>query len=93
MIDIDRYINEAKSAVESGRTEDAIGLLDQLILEDYHEAIFLKGEIYFKLQQWGNALNEFSRYRDFNPDDKRVDSYCFMIHNILGFFHRDLYNP
>ncbi len=93
MIDIERYIKDAKSAVESGRTADAIGLLDQLILEDYHEAIFLKGEIYFKLQQWGKALNEFSLYSDFNPEDKRADSYCLMIQNILGFFHRDLYNP
>lgn len=93
MIDIDLYINEFKVAVENGNTEDAIEILDQLIIEDYHEAIFLKGEIYFKLQQWGKALNEFSLYRDFNPEDKRADSYCLMIQNILGFFHRDLYNP
>ena len=93
MIDIGRCISEAKSAVESGRTDDALGLLDQLILENYHEAIFMKGEIYFKLQQWGKALNEFSHYHDFNPEDKRSDSYCFMIQDILGFYHKDLYNP
>ena len=93
MIDIDKFIGEAKAAVESGRTEDAIGILDQLIIENYKEAVFMKGEIYFKLQLWGKALNEFSLYRDFFPDDKRADSYCLMIRNILGFYHRDLYNP
>ena len=93
MIDIDKYMNEAKTALENGQTEDALGILDLLIIEDYHEAIFLKGEIYFKLQHWGKALNEFSLYRDFFPDDKRADSYCLMIRNILGFYHRDLYNP
>ncbi|MEI6140174.1 MAG: tetratricopeptide repeat protein [Mariniphaga sp.] len=93
MIDIERYINEAKAALENGQTEDAIGILDQLIIENYQEAMFMKGEIYYKLQQWGKALNEFSRYRDFFPDDKRTDSYILMIRNILGFYYRDLYNP
>ena len=93
MIDIERYISESKAALENGQTEVALGILDLLIIENYKEAIFIKGEIYYKLQQWGKALNEFSLYRDFFPDDKRADSYILMIRNILGFYHRDLYNP
>ena len=93
MIDIERYIGKAKAALENGQTEVALGILDQLIIENYKEAVFMKGEIYYKLQQWGKALNEFSLYRDFFPDDKRADSYILMIRNILGFYHHDLYNP
>ncbi len=93
MIDIEKLVYEAKTAIESGLTDEGIGILDQLVIAGHHEAFFLKGEVYFKLQQWGKALNEFSHYKELEPDDKRPDSYCLMINNILGFYHRDLYNP
>jgi len=55
--------------------------------------LFLKGEIYFKLQRWGDALNQFSGFLEKSPSDNRAESYCLMIQNILGFYHKDLYNP
>ena len=93
MIENEKYINEAKIALENGFPEDALKILDQLENAGHHEAVFLKGEVYFKLQQWGIALNKFSHYKELEPDDQRSDSYCLMINNILGFYHRDLYNP
>lgn len=93
MIETERHINEYKVALEKGLQEDALKILDQLAIAGHNEAVFLKGEVYFKMQQWGKALNEFSRFKELEPDDKRPDSYCLMINNILGFFHKDLYNP
>ena len=93
MNEIELLINESKVALENGLPEDALKILDQLAIAGHHEAIFLKGEVYFKLQQWGKALNEFLHYKELEPEDQRSDSYCLMINNILGFFHRDLYNP
>jgi hypothetical protein len=84
---------DAKKALEQNNPEEALVILDQISTEDNIETLFLKGEIYFKLQRWGEALNQFSLYLECFPEDKKATSYCRMIQNILGFYHRDLYNP
>jgi len=84
---------EAKARLEEGRPQEALQLLGQILEVGQGESIFLKGEIYYKLQMWGDALNHFSHYKELFPDDKRSESYCLMIQNILGFYHKDLYNP
>ena len=86
-------IREAKAALDRNRPEEALAIIEQSQTEHRDEILFLKGEIYFKLEQWGNALNQFSSYLELFPDDQKAQSYCQMIHNILGFFHKDLYNP
>ena len=93
MIQIEDIINQARAALEQNAHEKALAILsDQSILTN-KEALFLKGEIYFKLQRWGEALNHFSLFLEQSPSDKKAESYCTMILNILGFYHKDLYNP
>jgi hypothetical protein len=88
-----RTISDARNAIERNSYDDALAILSQESFATSGEIIFLKGEIYYKLQQWGNALNQFSAYLEQFPSDKSAESYCEMIQNILGFYHKDLYNP
>lgn len=89
----EKILEAAKEALNRNRPEEALVILDEDSLKNNSESIFLKGEIYFKLQQWGDALNQFSAYLEQFPADTRAESYCQMIQNILGFYHKDLYNP
>jgi len=89
----EKIIEAAREALNRNRPEEALALLDHDLLKNNSESIFLKGEICFKLQQWGDALNQFSAYLEHFPADKRAESYCQLIQNILGFYHKDLYNP
>jgi tetratricopeptide (TPR) repeat protein len=93
MSELEFVLNAAKNAIEQGRPEEALMVLDKLTVENNGEAIFLKGEIYFKLQKWGEALNQFSLFLEQFPTDTKAKSYCTMIHDILDFYHKDLYNP
>ena len=93
MEEFETILKSAKEALEQNRTEDALTILDQVAIANNGEVIFLKGEIYFKLQKWGEALNHFSLFLEQHPSDSRAQSYCVMIQNILGFYHKDLYNP
>ncbi len=86
-------LKSAKEALDQNRTEDALTILNEAAIANNGEVIFLKGEIYFKLQRWGEALNHFSLLLEQNPLDTRAQSYCVMIQNILGFYNKDLYNP
>jgi len=93
MSELELILNTAKEALEQGQPEEALNILDKLTDTNNGEAIFLKGEIYFKLQKWGNALNQFSLYLEQFPSDTKAESYCVIIQNILRFYHKDLYNP
>ena len=83
----------AKELLGQNKPEEALVILNQISDESNGEVIFIKGEIYFKLQNWGEALNHFSLFLEKFPTDKKAESYCVMIQNILGFYHKDLYNP
>jgi tetratricopeptide (TPR) repeat protein len=90
---LEKILIRAKEALEQNRQDEALTILNEMPIPNNGEAIFLKGEIYFKLQKWGEALNQFSQYLELYPSDKKAESYCTMIQNILGFYHKDLYNP
>ena len=85
-------LNRAKAALEQNKLEEALTILDETAIANNGESIFLKGEIFFKLQRWGEALNQFSLFLDQFPSNQKAESYCAMIQNILGFYHKDLYN-
>ena len=93
MHDYELILVAAREALEQNNPEEALVMLDNQELADYGEAIFLKGEIFFKLQRWGEALNQFYRYLELFPSDTKAESYCQMIQDILSFYHKDLYNP
>jgi len=83
----------AKEFLDHNMPEEALAILDKLSADNDGEVLFLKGEIYYKLQKWGDALNHFTRFLEQFPGDMKANSYCTMIRDILGFFHKDLYNP
>ena len=93
MNDLEIVINNAKVAVGQNSLNEALSFLDKPLLDSNADAVFLKGEIYFKLQKWGEALNYFSLFLEQFPTDVKAKSYCIMINDILGFYHKDLYNP
>ena len=93
MIQINTILKSAKEALTENREEEALTILNKATVENSGEVIFLKGEIYFKLQRWGEALNQFLLFLELYPSDQKAKSYCTMIQNILGFYHKDLYNP
>ena len=93
MEDVDAIIISAKAKINEELPEEALVLLEKLDQTQNSEVLFLKGEICFKLEKWGEALNHFSFYHEQFPDNKKAVSYISMIQNILGFFHRDLLNP
>ena len=86
-------ISAAKEAIDQNLPELALAILDKVTVANNGEVLFLKGEIYFKLEKWGEALNQFSSFLEQFPTDMKAKSYCVMIQDILGFYHKDFYNP
>lgn len=52
---------------------------------------FAKGEIYFRMQQWGKAINNYQKALEINPENKEVSGKINLLKEILKFHNTDIY--
>lgn len=90
---INQLLIRAQALYNEGKLDEVMIILQDEQFNDDLQALFLKGEAFYKLQKWGDALNCFSIYLEKEPDNVKVKSYIEMIQNILGFRHKDFFNP
>ena len=45
------------------------------------------------MQQWGNAMNDFSQVLDIEPENQEAKTGQEMAQSILGYFTPDMFNP
>ncbi len=89
----DQFLLDAQEAFEQNKMEEALQIITYQIVLESKEVLFLKGEILYKLERWGESQNTFVRILELFPQDPRATAYIKMIKNILDFYHKDLLNP
>jgi nicotinate-nucleotide adenylyltransferase len=88
-------IAEAKQHFEQNELTKAREILNELILDnpsDFHSLI-LRGRIHYKMQNWGDAMNDYVSVLEFDPENSEAKAGLEMAKNILGYFTPDMFNP
>ena len=67
--------------------------MDITELKQLVEALLLRGRIHYKMQKWGDAMNDYSSVLELDPDQPEAKSGLEMARNILGYFTPDMFNP
>ena len=57
------------------------------------EAMLLRAQVYYKMQQWGNALNDLNHLLMLEPENAAAQNYKTMVLNIISIWNKDNYNP
>lgn len=88
-------ISEAKKLFEQNKLNEAIEILNKIISVNSSEvlSLLLRARIYYKMQQWGDAMNDYGSVLEIEPENKEAKSGIEMTENILGYFTPDLFNP
>jgi len=89
-------ITEAKQLVEQNEPAKALEFLNDLILSnafDLKALLLLRGHIYYKMQNWGEAMNDYTSVLELDPENSEAKSGKEMAINILGYFTPDMFNP
>ena len=60
---------------------------------DDAEALMERGRLHYRRNEWGDALNDFGRVSELQPDNTEARQMKEMICEILQFRYTDLYNP
>ena len=60
---------------------------------DDAEALMERGRLHYRRNRWGDALTDFGRVLELQPDHTEARQMREMIYEILQFRYTDLYNP
>lgn len=52
-----------------------------------------RGKLHYRLNRWGDALNDFNRALTLDPGSTEARQYAEMVREILEFRYKDIYNP
>jgi tetratricopeptide (TPR) repeat protein len=88
-------ITDAKLLLEQNELDKSVEILNQLISEnesDIH-ALNLRARIHYKMQNWGNAMNDYTAVLEIDPANAEAKSGLAMAGSILGYFTPDMFNP
>ena len=61
--------------------------------KDNKEALLLRARIQYKMQRWGDAMNDYHAVLDIDPNNREARSGLEMAKSILGYFTPDMFNP
>jgi len=88
-------ITELKHLVEQNELSKSLEILNEQIRINSSdvETLLLRGRIHYKMQNWGEAMNDYSSVLEFDPDQQEAKSGLEMARNILGYFTPDMFNP
>ena len=88
-------ITELKQLVEQNELSKSLEILNEQIRINSSdvETLLLRGRIHYKMQNWGEAINDYSSVLELEPDSPEAKSGLEMARNILGYFTPDMFNP
>jgi cytochrome c-type biogenesis protein CcmH/NrfG len=88
-------IYELKQMVEQNELSKSLKILNDLIFVNSADiqVLLLRGRIYYKMQKWGDAMNDYSSVLELDPENQEAKSGLEMAQNILGYFTPDMFNP
>jgi len=88
-------ITELKQLVDRNELSRSLEILNEQIRLDPTDvsALLLRARVHYKMQKWGDAMNDFSSVLELEPNDPEAKSGFQMAQNILGYFTPDMFNP
>ena len=60
---------------------------------DDTELLLQRGQLHYRLDEWGAALNDFNAVLRLDPTHREAQQFAEMIQEILAFRYKDIYNP
>jgi nicotinate-nucleotide adenylyltransferase len=88
-------LNEAKRLFDQNELAGSLETVSKIILNDDNnrDAFLLRGRIHYKMQNWGDAMNDYYSVLELDPENQEAKSGIEMAKSILGYFTPDMFNP
>jgi hypothetical protein len=89
----DHEIREINNLLSDNKVTEAKHRFEQLNPENSVGYFLLKGKLEQKYQNWGAALNAFSKVIEMDENNAEAQNSIHFIQNILNFWNPEMFNP
>jgi tetratricopeptide (TPR) repeat protein len=94
-----KYMEENRSKAEKmfneGKLFEALEVLSQTLKTNTSdiECLLFRAKVYYRLQKWGEALNDLNVVLEVDPENRAAKNYKSMVMDIISFWNKDSFNP
>ena len=90
----EKYLT-AETLFNDGNTLEALDILNEILNNEGRniDSLLLRASIFYKMQKWGEALNDLNLIMETDPENQMAISYKSMVMNILSYWNKDNFNP
>ena len=78
--------------LNSGKLNEAKSCFGEILAEQNAEYFLVKGKIEQKFQNWGSAINAFTKVLELEPTNTEAENNLKIIENILKFYNKEMFN-
>lgn len=92
---MDNELYKAEILFNEGSTNESLDFINKVIKKSptVTEYLMLRAKIYYRLQKWGDALNDLNLILDKEPENQMASNYKLMVLDIINFWNKDNFNP
>lgn len=90
-----KSFDDARTLFEQNELNQSLEVLNEILRENSADlpSLNLRARIHFKMQKWGNAMNDYAAALEIDPENQEAKSGMEMAKSILGYFTPDMFNP
>ncbi|HSH20144.1 MAG TPA: hypothetical protein VLA03_06810 [Draconibacterium sp.] len=86
-------LNKILVFIKAEKANEAKLKFEKIIPSETVEYLMVKGKLEQKFQNWGIAMNAFSKVIEIDPDNIEAQNHLHVIRGILNFWNPEMFNP
>ena len=86
-------LEKVKQLISEEKAIEARRIFKVIALEETAEYFYVKGMLAQKFQNWGDAINAYSKVLEIEPENIEASNNLHIIQNILNFWNPEMFNP
>jgi hypothetical protein len=79
--------------IRAEKSIEAQKAFNEVVSSETVEYFMVKGKLEQKFQNWGKAINAFSKVVELEPGNIEAQNHLHLIQNILNFWNPEMFNP
>jgi tetratricopeptide (TPR) repeat protein len=86
-------LNRVLELIRAEKANEAQKIFNEIIPSESVEYLMVKGKLEQKFQNWGKAINAFSKVIELEPENLEAQNHLYLIQHILNFWNPEMFNP
>ena len=79
--------------LKAEKANEAQKIFNEIEVVETVDYFMVKGKLEQKFQNWGKAINAYTKVIELEPENTEAQNHLQLIQNILNFWNPEMFNP